>query len=346
MSNVYFFPVSGPAAETRISSMARQVFETLIDQESVALAPAVPLKVHFGEQGNTTFIREGNFSGIIDALEERSVSCSYIETNVLYGGERNTQEKHRVTAARHGFTRLPIIIADGDVGENYYEAKGPGHNFKTCLLGREFEAFDQFVVLSHFKGHMLAGFGGAIKQLAMGFASRGGKLAQHAGEKPFLKKRKCKKCHLCLKSCAVDAITIDENPRIDHGKCMGCAACSGVCPHGAITLFTFKSILRMLGFGNPFADKIVEYAGAAHLGRRNIYINYALNITRGCDCEGRKMKPCIADIGVLASLDPVAIDQACLDLAREKGKKFRKANQLKYAEELGIGTRDYNLIQL
>jgi uncharacterized protein len=201
-------------------------------------------------------------------------------------------------------------------------------------------------VLAHFKGHVLAGFGGAIKQLAMGFASKGGKLAMHMGRKPKLKNRKCQKCEKCKTRCAVDALVIGEKSYIDHSKCVACGACMAICPHGAITIITIGGVLKFLGVGNPFLEKLVEGAYAAQKGRRNLYINFALSITRGCDCEPRKMKPVLDDFGIFASTDPVAIDKACWDAAATRGKKFRGRKTFAYAERIGLGSSEYVLHEI
>ena len=170
-------------------------------------------------------------------------------------------------------------------------------HFTTFKIGKAFLDYDQLIVLSHFKGHRLAGFGGAMKQLSMGHAAKGGKLAMHIGEKPHIVNRKCKQCKVCLPRCNEDAITIGEKSYIDHEKCVGCGACMAACPHKAITIISMKNVLKFIGLGNPFLEKVIEGAYAAQKGKKNIYINYAMNITRGCDCEARKMSPIMDDFG-------------------------------------------------
>lgn len=346
MSHVYFTPFAGKASPTEVSAISRQLLQTVIAEEKITLAPEIPLKVHFGEKNNISFLGPENYDGIINWLTAANIKTSFIETSVMYGGQRHSKELHLKTAQEHGFTRIPVIIADGEHGENFAEVAIDKKHFATCKLGQEFLRYDQFIVLSHFKGHMLAGFGGAIKQLAMGFAAKGGKLAQHMGVKPKLKNGKCKKCHLCETRCAVHAITIGDKSQIDYAKCVGCGACVSICPHQAITIFYLKSILRIIGIGNPFHEKLAEYAYAAHHGRRNIYLNFIINVTPGCDCEPRKMKPLIADIGILAATDPVAIDQASCDLVKQHGKKFKGGRTLAYAEEIGLGCRQYELVEV
>jgi len=343
---VFYKKVDSHTSVAEIQMITKQLLETIVKNECLELEKKVPLKVHFGEKGNTSFIRSENYEGIINYLKEKDVETCYMETSVLYGGQRHRRDLHIKTALEHGFDQVPIVITDGEQGEAFSEIEINKRHFKTCKLGKEFEKYDQLIVLSHFKGHGLSGFGGAIKQLSMGFAAKGGKLAMHMGIKPKIVKRKCKKCNLCKTTCNVDAITIDNKPRIDHDRCVGCGACVSICPHKSITIFTLKGIYNAIFKRTDFLEKLVEYAYAAHFGRKNIYINFAMNITKSCDCIGKPMKPIIDDFGIFISTDPVAIDKACYDISKEKGKKFKGEFQFGYAESIGLGSVDYELIEI
>ncbi len=346
MPNVYWKKIDKNTTVEEVQNISKELLIKLLNEEKIPLEKNIPIKVHFGEKGNHTFIKSDNYLGIIEFLKEKGIESSYIETSVMYGGQRHRKDLHLATAKEHGFTQLPIIIADGNQGEAFNEIEINKKHFKTCKIGKEFENFKQLIVISHFKGHMLAGFGGAIKQLSMGHASKGGKMAMHMGVKPHIINRKCKKCNLCKSRCNEEAITIGSKSYIDYEKCVGCGACVSICPHKAVSIMTFKGILRMVGIGNPFQEKLVEYAYAAQKGKRNIYINFAMNITAGCDCEPRKMKPLMEDLGIFISSDPVAIDKACHDMIKEKGKKFRGFKQFDYAEKIGLGKAEYDLIEL
>lgn len=344
MSNVYFKSVTHG---DDISSTGRELLETIVSREGVELEKTVPLKVHFGEKGNKTFLPASTYNGIADFLSEHAVTSFFCETSVLYGGERFRRDKHTALALSHGFTRLPVVIADGANGEEACDVEVNLKHFKTCSVAKALAGSRQTIVCSHFKGHMLAGFGGAIKQLSMGFASKGGKMAMHLGVKPVVWNLFCKHCGLCVKRCAVNAITIEKGrTKIDHKKCLGCGACFSICPHHAVSVYTFSALRNALFGRSVFREKLVEYAYAAHTSKRNIYITFALNVTKGCDCEPRPMKPCIADIGVFASLDPVSIDAACFDAVAARGTKFKGRSQLSYAAEIGLGEDSYNLITL
>ncbi len=345
-SNVYFCKIDNQTDVTTIQAMSRKLLEILVQKENVTLRKKVPLKVHFGESKNVTFLKPENYQGVIDTLRERDIESCYMETSVLYGGQRYKQELHEKTAAAHGFNQLPIIFADGQHGEDFAEVEINQKHFKTFKLGRAFLDYDQLIVLSHFKGHRLSGFGGAIKQLSMGHAAKGGKMAMHIDGKPHIISRRCTQCGLCQTRCSVDALQIGPKSRIDHNKCVGCGACMAICPHKAITIVSLRSALKFIGLGNPFIEKLVEGAYAAQLGKQNIYLNYAMNLTPGCDCEPKKMKPVIDDFGIFISTDPVAIDKACYDMAKQHGKTFRGFKTFAYAQKIGLGSTDYHLIEV
>ncbi|MDR3595328.1 DUF362 domain-containing protein [Clostridium sp.] len=343
MKNVYFKSIDSYSKTEEISNAARELLKKVVEEENLSLEKFIPIKVHFGEKGNNTFIRSENFDGVINYLKEKNIDSSFIETNVLYRGERTTKEKHVKLALEHGFTEIPIIIADGEYGEDFEEVDINKNHFNKCKIGKEIANKKQLIVMSHFKGHALAGFGGAIKQLGMGCAARGGKLAQHANSIPKVSILKCKACSACAKKCPESAITVNRKAKIDKDKCIGCASCMAICPHGAISNSWIASISK------SFNERLSEYAYAAAKDKNNIYITYAFNITRNCDCEGHSMKPIVNDVGVFASTDPVAIDKACLDvLDRNNGKTvFRRGRYtLDYAEKIGLGSKQYNFVEV
>lgn len=343
MGKVYFKAIDSYSKTEEISNASKELISKLVKEEKMSLEKFIPLKVHFGEKGNTTFIESKNFHGILEYLEENDIKSAYMETNVLYKGERTTSENHIKLAKEHGFTELPIIIADGDHGENYEEVEINKKNFKTCKIGKEIADQKQLIIVSHFKGHALAGFGGAIKQLAMGCASRGGKLAQHSNSIPKISSSKCKACGACIKNCPENAMVMDSKAKIIKDKCVGCASCMTVCNFDAVKNSWFASLSK------NFNERLAEYALAASKDKNNIYITYAFNITKNCDCDGHKMKPIAKDVGVFVSSDPVAIDQACLDvLAEVNGKTILRRGRytLDYAEKIGAGSRAYELVKL
>ena len=344
MSKVFFKAVDSYSKTQEISTAGRLLLERLVEVEKIELEEEIPLKVHFGEKGNVTYLSADNYDGIVDYLEERGIGTYYTDTNVLYAGHRMTGRKHVRLAREHGFTRLPVKIADGEHGEDFRDVVIGMKHFESCKVGRLLAEHPQILVIAHFKGHILAGFGGAVKQLGMGCAARGGKLTMHHTSKPKIVARKCKNCGKCAEMCPVGAIyEKGRSHRIDLDKCIGCASCIAVCPYKAVRV-RWTSINLFKTFG----ERLAEYAYAAQHGKRNIYMSFAFNITRNCDCMGRKLKVILPDLGVFASTDPVAIDQACLDLIDERAgkKKFGGRHTLEYAEKIGLGSRKYELVRL
>lgn len=343
MANVYFKAIDSYSKTQEINTWSKNLLKIIEEKEGISLNKFIPLKVHLGEKGNTTFIEPKNFNGIIDYLTERKIDTAFIETNVLYKGQRNTSDNHMKVAEEHGFTRIPVIIADGEAGEDYESIEINKKNFSSCKIAGAIAKESQIIVLSHFKGHMLAGFGGSIKQLAMGCASKGGKLVQHANSIPKISSFKCKSCKACAHKCPESAITVERKAKIDKAKCVGCASCMAACKYNAISNSWLASLTK------AFNERLAEYAYAAAKGKQNIYINFAFNITKGCDCEGHAMKPIARDIGIFASTDPVALDQACLDILDKKEGRtvFKKGRRtLAHAESIGLGSRQYEFIEV
>jgi len=339
MSEVFFKEIKSDASQ-EFSNSAKFLFIKLITEKKIILEKNIPLKVHFGERGNETFIPPLFYQGIIDYLHEQKITTSFIETNVLYRGSRTTQSNHLQVAKEHGFTQIPIIIADGERGEKYHEITINQKHFTQCKIGAEYQKYQQIIVCSHFKGHMAAGFGGALKMLAMGFAARGGKLDMHSKYKPTINENKCLSCGICINKCDVEAISLQPKAVIDHSRCIGCAGCIAVCPQGAVN--------HDWG-GDHFLEKMTEYAYAATLNKQFLYLNFLANIVKDCDCMGHKMDLLTNNIGIVASLDPVALDIASLDLFQKqtKSKQFDVARKsLEYAEKLGMGSVKYNLVKV
>jgi len=338
-SKVYFIKNTGFDYE-QISRDALELLKKIVKETGHRFKKEVPIKVHFGEEGNTTFLPAKCYDDIIKWLKENGVSPSYIETNVLYRGARTTTENHIRTAISHGFTQIPIIIADGEIGTDYDEIEINKEYVKKCKIGKEYGKYKQFIVMGHFKGHVEAGFGGAVKQLAMGFAARGGKLEQHSGISPVVSAEKCTACGVCEKKCDFNAIHREDIAVIDQSKCIGCAGCIAVCPAGAI---------KNKWGGSNFLEKLAEYAYGASKDKDIIYINFIHNVTGDCDCIGSVMEPVAGNIGILGGKDPVALDTACLELVQKNSGKdlFEKGRTyLKHAEKIGLGTMKYELIEL
>lgn len=328
----------------------------------------VAIKIHFGEKGNLSYIRPNFARVVVDELKKLEAKPFITDCNTLYRGTRSDSVNHIITAIENGFdfavTNAPIIIGDGLTGNFAEKIEVNMENFKKVSIGGEIARADGMVVMSHFKGHELTGFGGALKNLGMGCASREGKLAQHSNIAPSVKKKTCVGCGICVKWCAHGAITMVGNKaEISEKLCVGCAECILVCPKGAI-LINWNEQVPIL------QKKLVEYAFGAVKNKKDktVFINFLTQISPACDCYGHNDYPITSDIGIVASLDPVAIDQASLDLVNaqkgneksalksgheEKGDKFKGVYpeidwsvQLEYAEKIGLGTRQYKLLSI
>ncbi len=265
----------------------------------------VAVKVHFGEEGNQNYLKPGLSKPLVQLLK-----ATYVETNVLYSGPRQKTESHIKLAKAHGFGFAPIDILDSE-GEKIYRCSTACYS--GVLAGNHMDRYKTFIIFSHFKGHGLAGFGGAIKNVAMGLASRMGKRAMHADYVPDYDTSKCIRCGTCVAQCPGQAITI--NPlHIDIRKCIGCGQCLKDCPVQSFSASKDRVSAEL------FNRRLVEYAKVLSDNNHFVYISVLANISPDCDCARNADKPFVGDIGVLASTDIVAIEQASLDLVNKAHK--------------------------
>jgi len=349
-SNIYLSKLDkGKDLLSSVNLLIEKVWPVKIDQDHLTA-----IKMHFGEKGNTSFIDPAYVKRVVTWVKKKGILPFLTDTNTLYKGSRSTTPSHLATASEHGFNfesiGAPIVIADGLKGENYCEVSVDKEFCRTVKIGFEIAKADALIILTHFKGHELTGFGGSIKNIGMGCASREGKLSQHSTAAPIVNRRGCTGCSACIKNCAFGAISINEERAfIDPDKCSGCSQCIVVCPEGVINVQWNESTSNV-------QKKISEHALGALKGKENKFLcmNFLLKITPTCDCFGYN-KPVIADdIGILASNDPVAIDQASIDLVNSDGvDRFKTIYpsidweiQLSHAETIGLGRRAYKLIEV
>ncbi len=327
----------------------------------------VAVKLHFGERGNTSFIRPVFVRRVVEVLRNLGAKPFLTDANTLYVGARSDAVGHLETAVQNGFAYAvvgaPVLIADGLRGNSGMEIPVPGRHFQTVSVAAAVAQADALVALTHFKGHELSGFGGALKNLGMGCATREGKLAQHSNVAPKVKKKRCVACGECVRWCAQAAISVDRVAHIDPDRCVGCGECILTCPQEAIQIQWTEGpkILQ---------EKMAEYACGALQGKadRSIFLNFVTQVSPACDCYGHNDAPIVGDVGLAASPDPVALDQACADLVNAQpgnpasvlkgglepgADKFRGVYpdidwsvQLDHAERLGIGTRRYERIDI
>lgn len=320
--------------------------------EFVKTGDFVAVKIHFGEKGSDGFIKPDLVRPVLDAIRGRKGRPFLTDANTIYHGSRSDAVSHLLVAAEHGFsqTRLgaPLIIADGLTGGDFEMVEVSGRHFSRVKIASSIMKADAMIALSHFKGHLLTGFGGAIKNLGMGCAARPGKFEMHSTAKPTVKTNLCTGCAACIARCSHHALSLESGViRFDESACTGCGDCIIVCKGGALTLTWNEGAASV-------QEKMAEYAVGAIKGRRTFCINFVNHITANCDCMGMKEEPLMPDVGILASADPVAIDKASLDLVVESGGDvFKEANpnadynvQLRHAKGLGLGRLEYELISV
>lgn len=354
-SKVYFIP----AKETDSLEVISARLKTLIDKSGVLdfIRPEykTAVKIHFGEEGNTGFVKSEYVRLVCQGILKRGAKASLSDTNTLYRGRRTNSKDHLRIAAEHGFTKeavgVDIVIPDDSKKENTIDLEINKKFIKTAKVVRLFVDADAIVGISHFKGHIMTGFGGALKNLGMGCATREGKLMQHADVSPVVYDSQCIGCGECAKICPAGAIVIkNKKSVIDNLKCIGCASCIAVCPVAAIDVPWESG-------GKTMQEKMAEYAFAVMKDKKGktAFFNFAIKITKECDCLAKDDPRISPDVGILASSDPVSVDKASFDLINSSCGKdiFLESHphrdgrrHLDYACKLGIGNIDYDLVKI
>lgn len=319
--------------------------------ETVSKDELVAIKIHFGELGNLAYIRPNYVRMVTDKVKKLGGKPFVTDANTLYKGSRSNAVDHLSTASLNGFTPevvgAPIVIADGLRGSDEVEVEVEGKYVKKAKIGTAIAQADAIVVMTHFKGHEQTGFGGTIKNVGMGSASRAGKLEQHSTSKPVVSAENCVSCGMCETYCPTGAVKVGDRAVIDYDACIGCGQCVAMCNYGAM-------VPEWNASSDLLSRKMVEYSHAVLKGKREktIFVSFITNISPDCDCWSINRPPIAPDIGIAASTDPVALDQACVDLVMNKVGEdpFHKAHpevswkeQLEYAEQFGLGSRKYEL---
>ena len=334
----------------------------------------VAIKLHFGELGNISYLRPNYARAVADVVKELGGKPFLTDCNTMYPGSRKNALEHLECAWENGFTPLtvgcPIIIGDGLKGTDDIEVPVKGGEYvKNAKIGRAIMDADVFISLTHFKGHEMTGFGGAIKNIGMGCGSRAGKTEQHSSGKPYIKSEKCRGCRLCMRECANEGLVFDAETKkmgINLEKCVGCGRCLGACNFDAIR------------FKNNNASKVLncrmaEYTKAVVDGRPCFHISLIVDVSPNCDCHSENDAPILPNVGMFASTDPLALDKACVDAClRQKPlpgsqladnmaksnfcdhhdhfKNSRPESEwrscIEHAEKIGLGTTEYELIEM
>ena len=366
-SNVYFTSFKATPHENLLDKLHRLIktagFETIDFTDKYTA-----IKIHFGEYGNLAFLRPNYARVVADYVKALGGRPFLTDCNTLYVGSRKNALDHLETAYLNGFspyqTGCHVLIGDGLKGTDETIVPIDGEYVKEAKIGHAIMDADVFISLTHFKGHEMAGFGGTLKNIGMGCGSRAGKMEQHCDGKPKVG-NKCIGCGACVKICAHDAPVIkDGKATIDQDKCVGCGRCLAVCPKDTIKA-RFSDSIAMLNY------KMAEYSLAVCKDRPCFHISLICDVSPNCDCHAENDIPIIPDVGMLASFDPVALDQACADLCNqmepieesELEKNLKKYGNeenhdhfymthpdtewkscLAHAKKIGLGTDEYELI--
>ena len=334
----------------------------------------VAIKMHFGELGNISYLRPNYAKAVADLVRELGGKPFLTDCNTMYPGRRKNAIEHLYCAWENGFTPLsagcPVIIADGLKGTDDIAVDVEGCEFtQQARIGHAIMDADVFISLTHFKGHEMTGFGGAIKNIGMGCGSRAGKKDMHSAGKAVIDERRCRGCRRCQRECANGGLVYDEaahRMRVDSAACVGCGRCLGACSFDAIDFDQDQAI--------PVLNaKMAEYTKAVVTGRPAFHLSLVTDVSPYCDCHGENDAPILPDIGMFASFDPVALDQACADACldaeplpnsvladnmaaadftdchdhfRNTTPESEWETQLSHGEKIGLGTREYELIRV
>jgi uncharacterized Fe-S center protein len=353
-STVYFIAVGQDETPEQHARKALKLYQKAGFAKRFGKEELIGIKQHLGEKGGNGYLRPPIAKAFAKVLAAGGSKPFVTDSTTLYRGQRADAVDYLNLCQAHGFTSetlgCPVIIADGLRGNSQVMMPIKGKHYSQVPIASVAYHADGFVVLTHVTGHVAAGFGASIKNVAMGLVSRAGKMSQHHGSHPIFKSEKCTACGACARWCPAEAITVKKVAVLDKAKCIGCGECLAVCRFGAV------------GFDWGVApaelqEKMAEHCLAVHKHHEGkiVYFNFATHITRDCDCFGTKQKAVCDDVGILAGDDPVAVDQATLDLLKQEagGNLFTHMRpeiecdvQVRHGEAIGLGTRDYELVRV
>ena len=368
MANKVFFADLRAGHKENLFGKIGRLMKSCDLSNRIAAGDLVAIKVHFGERGNHTFIRPIFIRRVVDEIKGAGGKPFLTDSSTLYPGERKEAVSALSCAIENGFAyavvNAPLVMCDGLRGHTAVDVPVNGEILKSVSIGAEIIEADVLVAVSHFKCHDLTGFGGALKNLGMGCSSRTGKMQQHSTLAPTVTSMFCNGCGACLKACAHNAIAIIEGKaELDPTDCVGCGRCVTACQQKAISVQWNENASLIM-------KKMAEYATGAvsGKGKKVLFLNFITQVSPSCDCYGHADAPIVNDIGICASCDPVALDQACADLVNAApgnantalttgfepgGDKFRGVHpeidwevQLAHAEKMGLGNRRYKLVKI
>lgn len=314
-SQVYFTTFKATGNENLLQKLHRLMKTAGFEQVDFKDKYAA-IKIHFGEYGNLAFLRPNYARVVADYVKELGGKPFLTDCNTLYVGSRKNALRSSGNRIYQRIFSIPDRLSctdspDGLKGTDETLVPINGEYVKEAKIGSAIMDADVFISLTHFKGHEMAGFGGTIKNIGMGCGSRAGKMEQHCEGKPSVNTEACVGCGACSRICAHGAPVItDHKAKIDHDKCVGCGRCLAVCPKDAIAA-DYADSVAMLNY------KMAEYSLAVCQNRPCFHVSLICDVSPNCDCHAENDIPIIPNVGMLASFDPVALDQACADLCNQ-----------------------------
>ena len=358
-SKVWFMDARAQRFLESTAIKGREILEYSGWLDNLKPGDLVAVKTHIGEAYNVGYLRPVIVRTLVEALKERGCRPFITDTTTMpYHPwiSRTLAVDHLETANNNGFNQssmgCPVVIADGWLGTDdvLVDLQGRGNYLKKQFVSRAIADADALLSVAHFKGHPAGGYGGALKNIGVGGASKRGKMNLHgalAGDKPVIDEKQCpgRQCEwwqTCEDCCPEDAIKITEQGlQVDLDACVYCFACANLCVNmagkGAIQRFDYLPTL-----GRRIADSALAVMLTKKSGK-TFFLNYAIDITPYCDCYGWTDTPLVNSIGILASADPVAVDKACIDLMNESPGLLNSE-----AEDFGVlapGTKKLNVIK-
>ena len=358
-SDVYFTDMRTKAHGSMLSKLKKLILEAGIGKIDMN-KKFVAVKTHFGEPGNLSYLRANYAKAVVDVIKEKGGIPFLTDCSTLYVGRRKDGIEHLDAAYENGYnpfaTGCHTVIGDGLKGDDDIDVLIDGVYVKSAKIGRAVADADVIISMTHFKCHELMGFGGAIKNLGMGCASRRGKMELHSSGKPSVDTGRCTGCGFCVTKCSQSAIAVNnKKAKIDHKLCVGCGRCISMCRFDAVSA-------KMDQSADIICRKTAEYALASVTGKPNFHISFVIDVSPFCDCYGGNDVPIVRDAGIFASFDPVALDVACADAvnalppskdgmignAKCKDDKFTCVHPstdwkaaTEHAEKIGLGVRRY-----
>jgi hypothetical protein len=351
-SKVWYARFDGQVTEQWVSGALKKLFQAADLAGTIVPDAATAVKTHFGEEGNKSYVPPAFVKAVVEEVREAGGKPCLVETSTLYRGQRANAIDHFNLAVVHGFgpqaMGCPLLFLDGLRGNLHVERQVGLKHFDTVAVAGDFTLMPSAVIVTHVTGHLLAAFGGAIKNVAMGLSSRAGKLRQHAASKPRVDARRCTACGTCAEWCPQDAIAVERAAHIDQQLCIGCGECAAVCPEGAVQIAWDET-------ARGFNEKMAEYAYGILKDKLDhvSFVSFIYRTTPDCNCMPDKGNYICPDLGILTARDAVAIDKAAVDLINKAhgGDLFERVRpgahyevQFAHGEEIGLGSRTYELV--